>query len=120
MSCDPVGNLLLAKFSCQGSKDLCLVIPAPIVYWLLRHVPANQDPSLKQPPNPPQITQQDWDQPQNPRALTVNCTQRPDTLRMAFTVDTKPDLTMVLDRANVELMRQIMGHYSGDLIDLDA
>ena len=120
MSCDPVGNLLLAKFSYQGGKGSCLVIPASIVYWLLRHMPVNQDPTLKQPPNPPQISQQDWDNQQNPRALTVNCKQLPETLRMAFALETKPDLTVVLDRANVELMRQIMGHYSGDLIDLDA
>ncbi len=120
MSCDPVGNLLLAKFSYQGGKDSCLFLPASIVYWLLRHMPVNQDPTLKQPPNPPQITQQDWDNQQTPRALTVNCKQQPDTLRMAFALETKPDLTVVLDRANVELMRQIMGHYSGDLLDLDA
>ncbi len=120
MSCDPVGNLLLAKFSYQGGKDSCVFIPASIIFWLLRHMPVNQDPNLKQPPSPPQITQEDWDYEQNPRALTVNCKQLADSLRMAFELDVKPDLTVVLDRANVELMRQILGHYSTDLIDLDA
>ena len=38
---------------------------------------------------------------------------------MVFELDVKPDFTVVLDRANVELMRQIMVHYSTDLIDLD-
>jgi hypothetical protein len=39
---------------------------------------------------------------------------------MTYNLDRKPDLTVVLDRANVELMRQIMIAYSKDLIDLDA
>jgi hypothetical protein len=120
MSCDSVGNLLLAKFSYQGGKDSCVFIPASIVFWLLRHLPVNQDPSLKQPANMPQIYQQDWDYQHSPRALTVNCKQLFDSLRMAFELETKPGLTVVLDRANVELMRQIMVHYSTDLIDLDA
>ncbi|MDB5918247.1 MAG: hypothetical protein JWR40_2481 [Massilia sp.] len=120
MSCDSVGNLLLAKFSYQGGKDSSIFIPASIVFWLLRHMPVNQDPTLKQPPNMPKIYQEDWDYEHSPRALTVNCKQLPDSLRMAFELDIKPDLTVVLDRANVELMRQIMVHYTTDLIDLDA
>ena len=120
MSCDSVGNLLLAKFSYQGGKDSCIFIPASIVFWLLRHMPVNQDPTLKQPPNMPKIYQEDWDYQNSPRALTVNCKQLHDSLRMAFELDIKPDLTVVLDRANVELMRQIMVHYTSDLIDLDA
>ena len=120
MSCDAVGNLLLAKFSYQGGgKDSCVVIPASIVFWLLRHLPVNQDPALRQPPAMPQIEQQDWDSRDTPRALTVNCNQQRDALRMALALDVKPDLTVVLDRANVELMRQIMVHYAADLIDLD-
>jgi hypothetical protein len=120
MSCDSVGNLLLAKFSYEGGKDSCVFIPASIVFWLLRHMPVNQDPTLKQPPNMPQIYQEDWDYQHSPRALTVNCKQLPDSLRMVFELDVKPDLTVVLDRANVELMRQIMVHYANELIDLDA
>lgn len=119
MSCDSVGNLLLAKFSYQDGKDSCVFIPASIVFWLLRHLPVNQDPTLKQPANMPQIDQQDWDYQHSPRALTVNCNQLSSALRMAFELDVKPDLTVVLDRANVELMRQIMVHYSADLIDFD-
>jgi hypothetical protein len=120
MSCDSVGNLLLAKFSYQGGKDTCVFIPASIIFWLLRHLPVNQDPTLKQPPNMPQIYQEDWDYRQSPRALTVRCNQLSSSLRIAFELDTKPDLTVVLDRANVELMRQIMVHYSTGLIDFDA
>ena len=119
MSCDSVGNLLLAKFSCEGGKNVCVFIPASIVFWLLRHLPVNQDPGLKQPANMPQIDELDWDCQHSPRALTVNCTQLSSILRMSFELDVKPDLTLVLDRANVELMRQIMLHYSTHLIDLD-
>ena len=119
MSCDSVGNLLLAKFSCEGGKNVCIFIPGAIVFWLLRHLPVNQDMSLKQPLNMPQIDAEDWDRQHSPRALTVNCTQLSNILRMAFELDVKPDLTLVLDRANVELMRQIMLHYSTHLIDLD-
>jgi hypothetical protein len=120
MSCDPVGNLLLAKFSCEGGKDACVFIPASIVYWLLAHLPVNQDPTLKQPPAPPQITQDDWYDPAIPRALSVNCKQFPDAIRMSLELDRKPGLTILLNRSNVEMMRQIFGHYSTDLINLDA
>jgi hypothetical protein len=42
MSCDRVGNLLLTKFSCHGASDLAILVPASIVFWLLRHLPVNQ------------------------------------------------------------------------------
>ena len=120
MSCDPVGNLLLAKFSCTSGPDAAVFVPASIVFWLLQHLPVNQDPSLQQPLSPPQILQQDWDDVTNPRALSVQCKQFDDAIRMAFELDRKPGLTVLLDRANVELMRQIMEHYRTDLFDLDA
>jgi hypothetical protein len=120
MSCDRVGNSLLAKFSTQGATDVCLHIPASIVFWLLKHMPVNQDPSLQPPPAAPQITQQDWENPANPRALTLKCRELPGKLRMAFDLDRTPDLVLLLDRSNVELMRQIMLMYSPELIDLDA
>ena len=120
MSCDRVGNSLLAKFSTQGASDICLHIPATIVFWLIKHMPVNQDPGLQPPPAPPQITQQDWDNRANPRALSLNCRELPGKLRMAFNLDREPHLVLVLDRSNVELLRQIMAAYSPDLIDLDA
>jgi hypothetical protein len=120
MSCDRVGNLLLAKFSSQGAADLCIHVPAQIVFWLLRHLPVNRDPNLVAPPAPPQIGQQDWDNPYTPRALSVNCRELPGAIRMTFNLDRKPDLTLVLNRGNVELMRQVMTMYTKDLIDLDA
>ena len=119
MSCDTVGNLLMAKFSCQGAKDSCVFIPASIVFWLLEHMPVNQDPILRPPSAMPPITQQDWDS-DNPRAFSVQCKQFAESIRMTLELDRKPDLTVLLDRANVELMRQIMAHYSADLINLDA
>jgi len=120
MSCDRVGNLLLAKFSAQGANDTCFVIPASIVFFLIKNLPANQDPTLQPPPAGPQITQADWDSPNIPRALTVNCKVLPGKISMTFNLDVKPDQTLVLDRSNVELMRQILLAYSKDLIDLDA
>ena len=120
MSCDRVGNLLLTKFSTHGASDLTIHIPASMVFWLLKHLPVNQDPQLKPPPAGPAIGQADWENPHAPRALYVNCKELPGAIRMAFTLDRKPDLTVVLDRGNVELMRQIMAMYTKDLIDLDA
>ena len=120
MSCDRVGNSLLAKFSTQGATDVGLHIPATLVFWLLKHLPVNQDPTLQVPPTPPEITQRDWDNPNIPRALTLNCRELPGKLRMAFNLDREPNLVLVLDRGNVELMRQILALYSRELIDLDA
>jgi hypothetical protein len=120
MSCDRVGNLLLTKFSCQGAGDVAIVVPATIVFWLLKHLPLNQDPNLQSPPAPPAITQADWDNPDLPRADTVNCRQLADAIRMTFALDRERALTVVLDRSNVELMRQLMHLFTKDLIDLDA
>ena len=120
MSCDTVGNLLLAKFSYEGGKDSCLILPATMVFWLLDHMPVNQDPSLKQPPPPPVITQEDWDLQNTPRAFTVQCKEFPQAIRMTFELDRKPGLVLLLNASNVELMRQIMVHYYKDLINLDA
>lgn len=120
MSCDRVGNSLLAKFSAQGAGDVCLHVPASIVFWLLKHMPVNQDPSLQPPVAGPRIDQHDWENPANPRALTLKCRELPGKLRMEFNLDRTPNLVLVLDRSNVELMRQLMVAYSRDLIDLDA
>lgn len=120
MSCDRIGNILLAKFACQGAKDVCVYFPASIIFWLLEHMPVNQDPSLRPPPTLPQIFQEDWDEPSTPRVLSVQCKQFQDAIRMTMELDTKPNLTVLLNRSNVELMRQIMQSYSKDLINLDA
>jgi hypothetical protein len=120
MSCDRVGNLLLAKFSSQGASDVAIYIPASIVFFLLKNLPVNQDPSLPAPAMPPAIHPQDWQNPSVPRASTVRVNVLPGKLSMTFNLDRKPDLTVILDRTNVELMRQIFAAYSKDLIDLDA
>ena len=121
MSCDRVGNLLLTKFSCHGASDVAILVPASIVFWLLKHLPVNQDPRLPAPPPPPRISQEDWDSGDLPRAAHVNCRELPDRgIRMTYALDRERDLTVVLDRTSVELMRQIMMHYVKDLIDLDA
>jgi hypothetical protein len=120
MSCDKVGNLLLTKFVSEGASDICMIMPASIVFFLIKNLPVNQDPSLQPPPPGAQITQWDWDNPNNPRAFTVQCKVLPGKISMTFNLDRKPDLTLVLDRSNVELMRQILLAYAPDLIDLDA
>jgi hypothetical protein len=120
MSCDRVGNLLLTKFSCHGASEVAILVPATIVFWLLQHLPVNQDPELQAPPAPPRITQEDWDSRDLPRAQTVHCRQLADGIRMTYALDRDRDLTVVLDRANLELMRQLMQLYAKDLIDLDA
>lgn len=119
MSCDRVGNLLLAKFSAVGANDASVVIPASIVFWLLKHMPVNQDPNLAPPATSPQITQADWDSPA-PRVLTVNAKMLPGKISMTFNLDHKPDLTVILDRSNVELMRQIFLAYADSLIDIEG
>ena len=120
MSCDRVGNLLLAKFSATGSTDVAILIPASIVFWLLKHLPANQDPNLAPPTTFPQITQADWDSPTIPRAFTVHAKLLPGKISMTFNLDRKPDLTLIVDRSNVELMRQILLAYAESLIDLEG
>lgn len=119
MSLDSVGNLLLAKFSFQGGPDTCVMIPASIVFWMLRHMPVNQDPTLQRPAHFPQMHQRDWDF-DTPRVLSVVCNEMPGALRVTMELSVKPDLTMLMDRANVELMRQFFALHANELIDLDA
>jgi hypothetical protein len=120
MSCDKIGNLLLAKFSSQGASDTMIQVPASIVFWLLKHLPINQDPELAAPPVGPQITEADWQAPTTPLAHRVDAKEFRDAIRLTFILNAKQDLTVVLNRSNVELLRQIMMHYANDLIDLDA
>lgn len=120
MSCDRIGNLLLVKFLPQGGKETCMLMPASIVFWLLRHLPVNQDPQLAPPAVLPRIEQYDWDYRDTPRAFTVQCKQFDQAIRMQFALDRGPDLMVLLNRSNVELMRQMLVAYSKDLIDLDA
>jgi hypothetical protein len=121
MSCDSVGNLLLVKFLFQGSKNYgCVYFPSEVVFWLLKHLPVNQDPALVPPPNMPAIQQQDWNDQVTPRVQSVQCTQFNNAIKMAMRIDQKTELVILLDRANVELMRQIMLAYRPSLMDLDA
>ena len=119
MSCDPVGNLLLAKFAYHGAKDSCLILPSHVVFWLLKHLPVNQNPHLPPPPRVPDIYQDDW-HIEVPRVLSVQCTEFPRAIRMICQLDTGADITLMLDPTSVELMRQILQAYQKDLMDLDA
>ena len=118
ISCDPVGNLLLAKFSLGAGKEACVFVPAHIVFWLLDHLPVNQDPALPAPPALPEIYNEDWDDMRTPRVLTIQCKQFADAIRMSIELDRAPPLVVLLNRTNVELMRQFMVSYRPSLMDL--
>lgn len=118
MSCDPVGNLLLIKFSFTGGKFATAFMPAHIVFWLLAHLPVNQDPELRPPADFPSITDEDWDDRRTPRVDTLQCKQFNDAIRMTFQLDNKFEEVVLLNRSNVELMRQFMENYRPSLMDL--
>ena len=121
VGCDKVGNLLLMKFSCEGStKDITVFVPSGVVFGLLQYLAPNQDPNLMAPPPGPAIAEWDWDPRVTPRCLTVNCNDTDLAFRMTMELDRKPDLTVVLDASNLELMRRFFVAYSKDLINLDA
>ena len=118
LSCDKVGNVLLVKFSMMGGADACVMMPAHIVFWLLEHIPVNQDPNLPRPAPYPQIYSEDWDDTRTPRIMTVQCKQFADAIRMEFELDRTPHLNVLLNRTNVELLRQFLENYRGSLMDL--
>jgi hypothetical protein len=118
MSCDTVGNILLIKFSFTSGKDATVYLPAHIVFWLLKHVPVNQDPNLKPPAGFPTVNEEDWYDEVTPRVGAMQCKQFPDALRMTMQLERGPDLVVLLNRSNVELMRQFMETYRPNLMDL--
>ena len=91
MSCDKIGNLLLAKFTSQGASDTMIHIPAGIVFWLLKHLPINQDPNLPAPPPGPPIMQADWDSRTTPVAYRVDAKEFRDAIRLTFILNAKQD-----------------------------
>jgi hypothetical protein len=118
MSCDPVGNVLLVKFSFIGGKDSCAFLPAHIVFWLLEHFPVNQDPKLPGPAPFPQVMAEDWDDVATPRIDSIQCKQFADAIRMTIQFEGREDLVVLMNRTNVELMRQFMLSYRPSLMDL--
>ena len=118
MSCDPVGNTVLAKFCFGAGKDSCVFFPAHVVFWLLEHFPVNQDPNLPPPPSMPDVYAEDWDDVATPRVITVQCKQFADAIRMSLELEGKPDLVVLLNRTMVEVMRQFMVTYRPNLMDL--
>ena len=120
VGCDKVGNILLAKFSFHGGKDAAVFLPYSIVFWLLDNIPVNQDPQLLRPPIGPQLTEADWDLYGTPRAISVQCKQFNDAVRMTFELEQKPDLSVLLDLSNLEMMRRFLEAYRNDLVNLDA
>lgn len=112
--------MLLAKFSCIGAADVSVILSANTVFWLLGHLPANQNPQLQRPPAPPAFLEHEWDDAHTPRVLSVQGKQMPDALRLVFELNRKPDLSLLLDASNVELLRSMLAIYQNDLIDLDA
>ena len=118
LSCDKVGNILLVKFSMMNGPTACVMMPAHIVFWLLEHIPVNQDPNLPPPAPYPEILQEDWDDRRTARVMTVQCKQFADAIRMDLELDRTPHLSVLLNRTNVELLRQYLENYRGSLMDL--
>ncbi|MFL6657600.1 MAG: hypothetical protein ACJ8GW_05980 [Massilia sp.] len=118
MSCDSVGNILLVKFAFTNGKEGCVYLPAHIVFWLLEHIPVNQDPDLEPPKSLPTVYDQDWDDNYTPRVATMQCKQFPDALRMTMQLENAPEVAVLLNRSNVELMRQFLVTYRPSLMDL--
>ncbi len=113
--CDKVGNVLLAKFTCKDAQDCAVFIPASVVFWLVDNLPAT--PGLPQPAGMPVIHSHDWDL-SVPRVLSVNCLLSNEGMRMAMKLEGKSDLTLLLDPPGIELLRQLLLAYRGDLLDV--
>ena len=113
--CDKVGNVLLAKFACKDAHDCLVFLPASVVFWLVENLPST--PGLAQPANMPVIAQDDW-QLSVPRVLSVNCLLSNEGMRMAMKLEGKTDLTVLLDPPCIELLRQLLLAYRGDLLDV--
>ncbi len=120
MACDPIGNVLLAKFTFDTGRPVSVFLPSHIVFWLLRHVPVNQDPQLQPPPQAEPITEYEWHSDNSPTVLTLNCNQFQDALRMTMELDNRAELTFLLNRSNIEMLRQLLELYRTQLVDLDA
>lgn len=120
IACDQVGNAVLAKFACNDARDVSVLMPATVVFWLLKHIPVNQDPQLQRPPAPPAIEHREWDDAITPRVQSVQCKQFADGVRMTLELNLGPDLGLLLDASNLELMRRMLEAYRENLMDLDA
>ncbi len=113
--CDKVGNVLLVKFSYKDARDSAILIDATDVFWLLNNIPVNQDLALPPPATPPELTKEDWDDRVTPRVFSVQGKQLGATARMTFELNQKPDLTLVFDASNLELLRRRLELYREDL-----
>ena len=113
--CDKVGNVLLAKFACKDAQDCAVFIPASVVFWLVDNLPAT--PGLPQPAGMPTIHAHDWNL-SVPRVLSVNCLLSNEGMRMSMKLEGKSDLTLLLDPPGIELLRQLLLAYRGDLLDV--
>ena len=85
------------------------------VLMLVENLPST--PGLAQPANMPVIAQDDW-QLSVPRVLSVNCLLSNEGMRMAMKLEGKTDLTVLLDPPCIELLRQLLLAYRGDLLDV--
>ena len=66
------------------------------------------------------IAHREWDDALTPRVQSVQCKQFSDGVRMTLEVNLGPDLGLLLDASNLELMRRMLEAYRGNLMDLDA
>ena len=118
MSCDSVGNRVLAKFSYDGGPDSAVIFPGAIVLWLLKHIPPSPNQPL--PPPPPAMYQEDWDEDRTPRVDFIQCKQFNHAVRMTLDLNRKPDMVVLVDPPVLEVMRRLFESYAKDLVDLDA
>ena len=115
--CDRVGNLLLAKFTCKGARDFLVFFPAAVVFWLLDNVPPTKHTFTAPPHGMPTISREDWSLAV-PRVERVLCQILGQGLRLKLELDARADLTLMLNPYGIELMRQLMLAYRGDLLDV--
>ena len=119
VSCDPGANLALAKFASVGAGDACVIIPSTVVFWLAENLPVNQVPNLQAPPVGPRIDREDFNLDATPHVLSIDCVLSDPLSRVAFELNRKPHLTVLLDRSHVEMLRQLMEMCAKDLVKLD-
>jgi hypothetical protein len=117
---DVVGNALHVKFTYMDNKTSIVVFPGSIVLWLLRHIPAANLDAVAQPPEPVPMFREEWYLPGTPRVLSVQCKQFADGVRMTLETDVKPNLNLLLNAGNLELLRQVFGGYAPQLVNIDG
>ena len=120
IAADAVGNALHVKFTYMDDKTSIVIFPGSIVLWLLRHIPVANTAVVAQPPEPVPMFRDEWYLPGTPRVLAVQCKQFADGVRMTLETDIKPDMNLLINAGNLELLRQVFELYSPQLVNIDG